>query len=354
MSRNFVLIDPEPDVVMKVTGYLENDERTIMGVSGDYEEGIATIKTGNVGAVVIGMEHNSIEGIKSIAKIRILNPKIKILVVAHSAPDQQFITNCKKLDVADILVLPFSEQRFQTALEKMSGLDDSSVRGTVVCVGYTPSRGERQIMKVIRMEYFQYPSCHLAINYFNQNRFDKLCFIIISESIDMFSKNRSAMSARDRILLEKRMKKQTDAIAAWMQVLRAAQISYQNYWNEAILEGLLPQYLPALSVINPVERPKLVPTSIMDEMGIPILESDKSFSQFELNEKEGGESFQNIAGEINQCMIRTEEKFPHLFESSTAEENKPRIAKRNKIDTKPVKIVPESRKNTSRMASRDR
>ena len=214
--------------------------------------------------------------------------------------------------------------------------------GKLCCVGYTPSFDERRVMAKSRMGYLLYPTCHLAMQFFH----DKLCpdtnmvILVIKKGLAMYGNQPMNPGMYDSI-------DQGDP-KPWQSVIANAQKSYHHYWLPALRERLLPRVIPCM-VSEGADRPPafISPDEILSFVDEPLPSIGEPPEGAPENAELIGDpgkavEWSKLAAKICIALNKVEARHPKLISKtiSSPDENKGSESKK-KIDTRPVKIVPE-------------
>jgi hypothetical protein len=286
-------------------------------------------------------------GLEALQEIHQRMPRANIIVYGLQGPDRRTLKICKELNVLDFLVQPASLDRMRHSFKKIKAPEEKRERGAVVCVGYTPTHAERAIINQMRLSYLYYPSCHLAIQMFQQRHQKRLIILIIQEDLEMYSSALTKPVDPLRLLDE-------DFIPPWKDVVREAQEYYQEYWKEGIINALLPQQIPCLYVPNKGGAPQFISADVIESLKIEHIGIDHDFQQIVSPEEcESGveEAVQKVAEEVNDRLDVVEQQFPDLIQGKSEVDEKPVIKTTPKIETTktPVDRPP---KNANRMTRR--
>ena len=348
MNHRVILVDPIQIFQKDLVGMLKELGHIILESTASYENAEELVVTYHPRIVFLTLYGDNPEsGLEVLQKIRQLDNRVNLIVCSVKGPNKFTITECKRVNVADFLVMPITLDRLIKALMSIKVYEDRRERGAVVCVGYTPAYEERSLISNLRLVYLCYPSCHLAIQLLQQRRQKRVIILVIQEDLEMYS-NAIAKSSEE---------KEGEPFPPWKKVIFEAQLYYQDYWREAICDSLLPQQVPCLYVPRQEKIPIPLPGDVIDAMNVPFLAASKPYKQVELAVQGEGEekasvteSVKEIAEEVNERLDDVEREHPELLsdkpEPKAPEEKKPEV-KKPKVE-KPVVSAAEGRRSSSK------
>lgn len=264
MAHRIILIDPVPGSLEELAGHVAGAGHIIVDKCASYDNGIESVTTYRPNLVILTLMPDRLPGLQLLQNIRSLYPKLALIVVSFVRPEPATVRFCKEQNVTDFLIRPFSYDRIVSALGSVKEPEESHQRGIVVCVGFTPVPGVKLMISQLQLGYLFYPSCHLAIQCFRQNRRNRFVCLIVQKDLEMYS---NMLRQRDKIRAEAEL-------TPWKQVIFEAQLAYQDYWKEAIQAGYLPQLIPCLYLPRNAKFPWVLPAEVMESLQVDLIPTD--------------------------------------------------------------------------------
>lgn len=348
MSLRTIVFHPDPGSIEAWNGQLQAAGLRVIKSSSTYDDIHVVLSKHPCDLILVTLTEDLEPGLVALQEIHQRMPRANIIVYGLQGPDRRTLKICKELNVLDFLVQPTSLDRMRKSFAKIKAPEEKKERGAVVCVGYTPTHAERAVINQMKLSYLYYPSCHLAVQMFQQRQQKRLIILIIQEDLEMYS---SALTkpVDPLALLDE------DFIPPWKEVVREAQIYYQEYWKEGIINALLPKQIPCLYVPNKGGAPQFISPDVIESIKMEHIGIDHDFQQIVEPDKESvtgaEEAVQKVAEEVNGCLDEVEEKIPELIHGKNKVEEQPVIKTTPKIEKKKIPD-PKPPKTANRMSRR--
>lgn len=347
MSLRTIVFHPDPASIEAWNGQLQAAGLRVVKSATSYENVHVVLSKHPCDLILVTLTEDLEPGLLALQEIHQRMPRANIIVYGLNGPDRRTLKICKELNVLDFLVQPVSLDRMRQSFKKVKAPEEKRERGAVVCVGYTPTHAERAIINQMKLSYLYYPSCHLAIQMFQQRQQKRLIILIIQEDLERYSSALTKPVDPLQLLDE-------DFLPPWKEVVREAQVYYQEFWREGIINALLPRQIPCLYVPNKGGAPQFLQADVINTMKMEHIGIDHDFQQIvEPGADVSGaeEAVQKVTEKVNDQLDEVEEQIPELIHGNTETEEQPAIKTTPKIEKKKV---PDERppKNANRMTRR--
>lgn len=312
-------------------------------------QSIEAIRTRNPTVVLLDVIMPGMDGFAVLSQIQNLRRDIKVVMVTGEANDSNTIKQCLMMGAKDFLVKPVTRERLKTCLSKLPEPWEEQLKelGKLCSIGYIPNYEERKIMNAGRLGYLLYPSCHLALQFFK----DKLkpdtnmAILVVKEGLPMYSTRQDVIGPQNRF-------DKSDQLEPWKQVIVEAQKSYYRFWKPAIRHGLIPPVVSCMVLRKGEEVPVFM--GPLEILSIPGIEKPK-FEEGDtpMDEAEGigdpgkAVEWHRVADRFRAILTKIEARHPKLVKPiQTKPVEAPEVKPQSKIDTRPVKIVPDYLRDT--------
>ncbi len=347
MAHRCVVFHPDSSTIEAWKRQLQSAGLNLMHTTLHYKDLYDVLAQTQFDVIFLTLSQDVEAGLEALQTIHQHHPKANLIVTSLHGPDRQTLKLCKQLNVIDFLVQPVSLDRLRQVLTTVKVPEEKRERGAVVCVGYTPTHAERSIISQMKLAYLYYPSCHLAIQMFQQRSQKRLIILIVQEDLEMYSssitKPLDPLQALDESFMP-----------PWKDVVKESQIYYQEYWRDGIIGGLLPQQIPCLYVPNKGGAPQFLPPDVIHSLKLEYVGTEQNFLQIigPGESKTGAEeAVQKVTEGVNECLDQVEVKHPQLINPNLADQNEPVVKKKPMIQKKPI-AQPHPSKKSQRMSRR--
>lgn len=346
MALRTIVFHPDPATIEAWNGQVLAAGLRIVKSTSSYDDIHLVLSKHPCDLILLTLTDDLEPGLLALQEIHQRMPRANMIVYALNGPDRRTLKICKEFNVLDFLVQPASLDRMRQAFKKIKPPEEKRERGAVVCVGYTPTHTERTVINNMKLAYLYYPSCHLAIQMFQQRSQKRLIILIVQEDLDMYS---SALTKP----IDPLQLLEDDFMPPWKEVVKEAQEYYQEYWREGILAGLLPQQIPCLYVPSKGGSPQFIQADVIDALKIEAIGTEHGFQQIVSANVTGKveETVQKVAEEVNDRLDEVEKQFPELIEAKPKIEDAPIIKTTPKIEKK-ISPTEKSPANANRMSRR--
>lgn len=358
MAHDVLIVDDDAEVRAALAEVISAMGHSVVGQAEDGYKALEAIRLRSPSVVLLDIVMPGVDGITVLARTRRIRPDCKIVMMTDAVSDPNAVRQCLKMGAAAFFVKPITEERLRECIQ---GIPEPSITkarelGRLCCVGYTPSFEERRVMMLGRMGYLLYPTCHLAIQFFRDKLHaeSNMVILVIRRGLAMYG---SRPASTDRLELPTLGEQ-----PPWQRVVGEAQKSYHQFWLPALRNRLLPRVIPCMVCDQSDEPPVfLEPEEVVAMVDEPLPEiGDPPEGAPEEAEPLGdpGKAMQwgKLAAKMCVALNKVEARYPRLTSAAkapAAEKKEPEA--KSKIDTRPVKIVPDHLRDVeqSRMNVRD-
>ncbi len=356
MAHKVLVVDDDSTNRNLVCSLVSSLGHSVVGQADDGYRGLDSFRGRNPTIVLLDIVMPGLDGLAVLSQIQAAGRRAKVVMMTGAAGDTSTVRQCLEMGAVDFLIKPITKDRLEACLCRIPEPweEQSKELGKVCCVGYNPCAEERQIVTSSRMGYLLYPTCHLAIQFFRDKlRPDSnMVILIVQEGLSMYA-------SRDQRQAPALYEKKT-GLDPWKKVIAEAQKTYMRFWGAAIKHKLLPPVVPCMvqsrgSSVPTFMDPSDVLSFVDDPEMIEQIMGDGDMNIEPLGDPGKAVEWNKVAEKMRVRLSTIETKQPQLLKpSNMSAKQEPEIKRQRVIDTRPVKIVPDSLRQSldSRMTIR--
>ena len=344
MAHAILIVDDDSTTRASLADMISNIGHSVVDQVKDGYQALEAIRLRKPSIVLLDVVMPGMDGLAVLARIRRMRPDTKVVMMTGLASDIATVRQCLKMGATDFFVKPITEERLRDCILKIPELWMTKVRelGKLCCVGYTPTFDERRVMAQGRMGYLLYPTCHLAMQFFRDKlRPDvNMVILVIQKGLAMYGSRQAGPEPYDAMAYKEK--------PPWQRVVVEAQKSYHHFWLPALRDRLLPRVIPCMVAERSDQPPAFIsPEEILTMIDEPLPSIGEPPEGAPVDAQLIGDpgkaaEWSKLAAKMCIALNKVEARHPQLVSNvkpPPAEKKDPES--KAKIDTRPVKIVPD-------------